>query len=102
MIVLKPADIYQLKKDDSFKARLETLTREIEVLRTKDAKTPQSVARVESQEPCFMCNGVDHLPKDCPTYFEMREHCNALGFPNRFKQQSQPNLNLSWRNNLGT
>ena len=52
-----------------------------------------------------MCNGVDHLPKDCPTYFEMRgmrENCNALGFPNRFNQQWQPNSNPSCRNNLGT
>ena len=49
-----------------------------------------------------MCNGVDHLPKDCPTYVEMREWCNALGFPNSFNQQWQPNLNLSWRNNLVT
>ncbi|KAL5564894.1 hypothetical protein UlMin_028058 [Ulmus minor] len=100
-----PAGIYQLKEEDSLKARLETLTREIEVLKTKDAKTPQPVARVESQEPCFMCNGVDHLPKDYPTYFEMREmreHCNALGFPNGFNQQWQPNSNPSWRNNLGT
>ena len=97
--------IYQLKEEDSLKTRLKTLTREIEVLKTKDVKTLQPVARVESQEPCFTCNGVDHLPKDCPTYFEMREmreHCNALGFPNRFNQQWQPNSNPSWRNNLGT
>ncbi|KAL5554757.1 hypothetical protein UlMin_042158 [Ulmus minor] len=97
-----PAGIYQLKEDDSLKARLEALTREIEVLKTKDAKTPQPVVRVESQEPCFMCNGVYHLPKDCPTYVEMREQCNALGFCNRFNQQWQPNPNLSWRSNQST
>ena len=96
------ADIYQLKEEDSLKAYLEILTREIEVLKTKDAKTSQPIARVESQEPCFMCNEVNHLPKDCPTYFKMREHCNALGFPNRFNQQWLLNSNLSWRNNLGT
>ena len=52
-----------------------------------------------------MCNGLDHLPKDCSTYFEMRElreHCNALGFLNRFNQQWQPNPNLSWRSNQST
>ena len=34
------AGIYQLKEEDSLKARLEALTKEIEVLKTKDAKTP--------------------------------------------------------------
>ena len=63
--------IYQLKEDDNLKAWLEVLTKEIEVLKTKDVKTPQPVARVEVQEPCFMCNEVDHLPKDCPTYLEI-------------------------------
>ena len=52
-----PAGIYQLKEEDSLKTRLEALTREIKVLKTKYAKTPQLVARVESQEPCFMYNG---------------------------------------------
>ena len=84
------ASIYQLNEDDSLRARLEALTREIEVLKTKDAKIPQPVARVESFEPYFMCSAVDHLPKDFPTYLEMREmreKCNALGFSNRFNQQ---------------
>ena len=72
-------------------------------MKTKDAKVSQPVARVESFEPCFMCNVVDHLPKDCSTYVEMRElreKCDILCFPNRFKQQWKPNPNLiSWRNN---
>ena len=49
-----------------------------------------------------MYNGVDHLPKDCPTYDGIREQCNALGFPNKFNQQWQPNPNLSWRSNQPT
>ena len=67
------ARIYQLKEEDSLKARLEVLTKEIVALKTKDSRAPQPVAMVESFEPCFMCSGVYHLPKDLPTYFEMKE-----------------------------
>ena len=45
------------------------------------------VARAESQEPCFVCGGMEHLAKDCPAYNEMRggyeEQCNALGAYNK-------------------
>ncbi|KAL5569788.1 hypothetical protein UlMin_026363 [Ulmus minor] len=105
------AGIYQLKEEDSLKARLEALTKEIEVLKTKDTRAPEPVARVESHEPCFMCNGLDHTPRECPTYFEIKEikeECNALGIPirktydpysNTFNPGWKNHLNFSWRSN---
>ncbi|KAL5556361.1 hypothetical protein UlMin_038597 [Ulmus minor] len=105
------AGIYQLKEEDSLKARLEALTKEIEVLKTKDARAPEPVARVESHEPCFMCNGLDHTPRECPTYFEIKEikeECNALGIPfrktydpysNTFNPGWKNHPNFSWRSN---
>ncbi|KAJ0011342.1 hypothetical protein Pint_32927 [Pistacia integerrima] len=74
--------IYQLREEDNLKAHLEVLTKEIEVLKMKDVRAPKPVARVESHEPCFMCNGVNHILRDCLTYFELREmkeECNNLG-----------------------
>ncbi|KAL5544935.1 hypothetical protein UlMin_008719 [Ulmus minor] len=103
--------IYQLREEDSLKARLEVLTKEIEVLKTKDARAPEPVARVESHEPCFMCNGLDHTPRECPTYFEIKEikeECNALGIPfrktydpysNTFNPGWKNHPNFSWRSN---
>ncbi|KAL5555253.1 hypothetical protein UlMin_037489 [Ulmus minor] len=103
--------IYQLKEEDSLKARLEALTKEIEVLKTKDARAPEPVARVESHGPCFMCNGLDHTPRECPTYFEIKEikeECNALGIPfrktydpysNTFNPGWKNHPNFSWRSN---
>ncbi|KAJ0083264.1 hypothetical protein Patl1_29973 [Pistacia atlantica] len=49
------AGIYQLREEDNLRARLEVLTKEIEVLKTKDVRAPGPVARIESHEPCFMC-----------------------------------------------
>ncbi|KAL5578110.1 hypothetical protein UlMin_019809 [Ulmus minor] len=105
------AGIYQLKEEDSLKARLEALTKEIEVLKTKDTRAPELVARVESHEPYFMCNGLDHTPRECPTYFEIKEineECNALGIPfrktydpysNTFNPGWKNHPNFSWRSN---
>ncbi|KAL5577989.1 hypothetical protein UlMin_019688 [Ulmus minor] len=105
------AGIYQLKEEYCLKACLEALTKKIEVLKTKDTRTPKLVARVESHEPCFMCNGLDHTPRECPTYFEIKEikeECNALGIPfrktynpysNTFNPGSKNHPNFSWRSN---
>lgn len=68
----QPFEIYQLKEEDILKACLKALIQEIEVLKTKDTNDPELIAMIDSHEPCFMCNGIDHVPKDCPTYFEMR------------------------------
>ncbi|KAL5577937.1 hypothetical protein UlMin_019636 [Ulmus minor] len=105
------AGIYQLKEEDSLKACLEALTKEIEVLKTKDTRAPEPIARVESHEPCFMCNRLDHTPRECPNYFEIKEikeECNALGIPfrktydpysNTFNPGWKNHPNFSWRSN---
>ena len=79
----RPTGIYHLREEDSLKAQVEVLTRELEALKTKDSRSTHTVARVEAQKTCFVCGGVEHLAQDCPTYGEMRgvyeEQCNALG-----------------------
>ena len=68
----RPAGIYQLREEDILKAQIESLTRQIEALKNKESRGIHMIARAESQEPCFVCGGVEHLAKDCPTYNEMR------------------------------
>ncbi|KAL5550610.1 hypothetical protein UlMin_000786 [Ulmus minor] len=58
-----------------------------------------------------MCNGLDHTPRECPTYFEIKEikeECNALGIPfrktydpysNTFNPDWKNHPNFSWRSN---
>ncbi|KAL5560284.1 hypothetical protein UlMin_036495 [Ulmus minor] len=58
-----------------------------------------------------MCNGLDHTPRECPTYFEIKEikeECNALGIPfrktydpysNTFNPGWKNHPNFSWRSN---
>ncbi|KAL5554316.1 hypothetical protein UlMin_041717 [Ulmus minor] len=90
------AGIYQLKEEDSLKARLEALTKEIEVLKTKDTRAPEPVARVESHEPCFMCNELDHTLRECLTYFEIKEikEENSALKGEILKQLKQVRINL--------
>ena len=94
--------IYHLREEDSLKAQVEVLTRELEALKTKDSRSTHTVARVEAQITCFVCGGVEHLAQDCPTYGEMRgvyeEQCNALGM---FRKPFSPyteTYNPGWRN----
>ena len=105
----RPAGIYQLREEDSLKAQIESLTRQIEALKTKESRGIHMIARAESQEPCFMCGGVEHLAKDCPTYNEMRgvyeEQCNALGvynkpFSNTYNPGWRNHPNFSWRDSI--
>ena len=102
----RPTGIYQLREEDSLKAQIECLTRQIEALKTKESRGIHMIARAESQEPCFVCGGVEHLAKDCPTYNEMRgvyeEQCNALGvynkpFSNTYNPGWRNHPNFSWR-----
>ncbi|EXB92318.1 ATP-dependent RNA helicase dhx8 [Morus notabilis] len=102
----RPAGIYQLREEDNLKAQIESLTRQIETLKTKEGRGIHMVARAELQEPCFVCGGVEHLAKDCPAYNEMRgvydKQCNALGsyykpFSNRYNPGWRNHPNFSWR-----
>ena len=106
----RPAGIYQLREEDNLKSQIESLTRQIETLKIKE-RGIHMVARAESQEPCFVCGRVEHLPKDCPTYNEMRgvykEQCNALGaydtpFSNTYNPSWRNHPNLSWRSSNQT
>ncbi|XP_022851015.1 uncharacterized protein LOC111372832 [Olea europaea var. sylvestris] len=94
--------IYQLRKEDSLKAKVEALTKEFETLRAKGSKPAQTVSRVESLGPCFVCGGVDHLAQECTTLFEMRgvyeEHCNALGTYRKPYSPFSESYNPGWHN----
>ncbi|XP_024018882.1 uncharacterized protein LOC112090862 [Morus notabilis] len=101
--------VYQLREEDSLKAQVEALTKQIEVLKSKDSKGPHMVARTEAHEPCFVCGGMGHLAQDCLTFGEMRgvykEQCNVLGtynkpngpFSNTYNDSWKHHPNFSWR-----
>ncbi|KAL5762934.1 hypothetical protein ACOSP7_019198 [Xanthoceras sorbifolium] len=60
----KAGGIYYLREEDNLKSQVEVLSRKLQALETKDSKIPQTVARVESQDNCFVCGGVDHLAQE--------------------------------------
>ncbi|XP_024027264.1 uncharacterized protein LOC112093315 [Morus notabilis] len=102
----RPVGIYQLREEDNLKAQIESLTRQIETLKTKEGRGIHMVARAEIQEPCFVYGGVEYLMKDCPAYNEMRrvyeEQYNALGsynkpFSNTYNPSWRNHPNFSWR-----
>ncbi|KAK4478709.1 hypothetical protein RD792_014207 [Penstemon davidsonii] len=94
--------IYYLKEEDNLKAQVEALTKKLKALETKDSQKPQQVARVESQDSCFICGGVDHLAQVCPRLGEMREvyeeQCNALGAYRKPFSPYSETYNPGWRN----
>ncbi|XP_024022405.1 uncharacterized protein LOC112091898 [Morus notabilis] len=101
--------VYQLREDDSLKAQVEALTKQIEALKSKDSKGPHMVGRTEAYEPCFIYGGEGHLAQDCHTSSEMRgvyeEQCNALGtykkpcgpFSKTYSPGWKNHPNFSWR-----
>ncbi|KAL5766048.1 hypothetical protein ACOSP7_016665 [Xanthoceras sorbifolium] len=108
----KAGGIYYLREEDNLKSQVEVLSRKLQALETKDSKIPQTVARVESQDNCFVCGGVDHLAQVCPTLSEMRgvyeEQCNSLGtygkpfspYSNTYNPGWRNHPNFSWKNDV--
>ena len=98
--------IYQLREEDNLKAQVESLTRQIETMKIKEGRGVHAVVKEESYEPCFVCGGIEHSPKDCPAFTEMKgvyeEQCNALGgfnrpFSNTYNPSWRNHPNFSWR-----
>ncbi|EXC32402.1 hypothetical protein L484_001628 [Morus notabilis] len=98
----RPVGVYQLREEDSLKAQVEALTKQIEALKSKDSKGPYMVARTEAHEPCLVCGGMGHLTQDCQTLSEMRgvyeEQCNALGTYKKPYGPFSESYNPSWKN----
>ncbi|XP_024027996.1 uncharacterized protein LOC112093551 [Morus notabilis] len=98
----RPAGIYQLRKEDSLKAQVEALTKQIEALKSKDSKGPNMVARTEAHELCLVCGGMGHLAQDCHTLSEMKgvyeEQCNAFGVYGKSYTPFSETYNPGWRN----
>ncbi|KAL5837028.1 hypothetical protein ACOSQ3_014197 [Xanthoceras sorbifolium] len=98
--------------DGTNRSKTGVLSRKLQALETKDSKVPQTVARVESQDNCFICGGVDHLAQVCPTLSEMRgvyeEQCNSLGtyrkpfspYSNTYNPGWRNHPNFSWKNDV--
>ncbi|GMN64571.1 hypothetical protein TIFTF001_033637 [Ficus carica] len=74
----RPAGVYQLREEDNLKAQIKSLTRHIEALKTKEGRGIHMVARAESQEPCFVCGGLEHLAKDCLVNYAPKYHAQSL------------------------
>ncbi|XP_060968410.1 uncharacterized protein LOC133035970 [Cannabis sativa] len=59
-------------------------------------------AKVEKQEPCFICGGTDHQPQECPSLSMLRggneEQCNALGDYKKTYNAYSNTYNPGWRN----
>ncbi|KAL5754159.1 hypothetical protein ACOSP7_022379 [Xanthoceras sorbifolium] len=88
--------------DGTNRSKTGVLSRKLQALETKDSKIPQTIARVESQDNCFVCGGVDHLAQVCPTLSEMRgvyeEQCNSLGTYRKPFSPYSDIYNPGWRN----
>ncbi|XP_060972545.1 uncharacterized protein LOC115717791 [Cannabis sativa] len=96
------AGVYQLKEEDSVKAQLEALKKQFEAFKTQEGKALQMAAKVEKQEPCFICGGTDHQPQECPSLSMLRgedeEQCNALGDYKKPYNAYSNTYNPGWRN----
>jgi hypothetical protein len=57
--------IYQLKEEDTMKAKLESLTKEIEALKLKGTVGAKQGYQAEIHEVCTVCHN-EHPIKDCP------------------------------------
>ncbi|XP_060965270.1 uncharacterized protein LOC133034238 [Cannabis sativa] len=95
--------VYQLKEEDSVKAQLEALKKQFEAFKTQEGKALQMAAKVEKQEPCFICGGTDHQPQECPSLSMLRggdeEQCNTLGDYKKPYNAYSNTYNPGWRNN---
>uniref|UniRef100_A0A2N9FL78 RNA-directed DNA polymerase n=1 Tax=Fagus sylvatica TaxID=28930 RepID=A0A2N9FL78_FAGSY len=93
--------IYQLKEEDTMKAKLESLTKEIEALKLKDTVGAKQGYQAEIHEVCTVCHN-EHPIKDCPLLPNLvgiyEEQCGAIG---NFKKPYSPyseTYNPGWKN----
>uniref|UniRef100_A0A2N9HMW5 RNA-directed DNA polymerase n=1 Tax=Fagus sylvatica TaxID=28930 RepID=A0A2N9HMW5_FAGSY len=93
--------IYQLKEEDTMKAKLESLTKEIEALKLKGTVGAKQGYQAEIHEVCTVCHN-EHPIKDCPLLPNLvgiyEEQCGAIG---NFKKPYSPyseTYNPGWKN----
>jgi hypothetical protein len=74
--------IYQLKKEDTMKAKLESLTKEMEALKLKGIVGAKQGYQAEIHEVCTVCHN-EHPIKDCPLLPNLvgiyEEQCGVIG-----------------------
>jgi hypothetical protein len=93
--------IYHLKEEDTMKAKLESLTKEIEAIKLKDTIGAKQGYQAEIHEVCTVCHN-EHPIKDCPLLPNLvgiyEEQCGAIG---NFKKPYSPyseTYNPGWKN----
>ena len=88
-----------MREEDSLKAQLEVVTRDLEALKARDGRA-YTAARVD--QACFVCGGIDHLVQECPTFLEMKgvyeAQCNAVGMYQKPYPTHSETYNPGWRN----
>ena len=94
--------IYQLKEEDSLKAQIVSLTREIDALKVKGVVDNKQVYQSEIHEKCKICNDIRHPTKDCPILRSMmgmyEERCGAISNYNKPYSPYFETYNPTWRN----
>lgn len=61
--------IYHLREENGWKAKVESLTRELEALKMKETTATHVISTANVPKSCFVCQEIDHLSQDCPTLF---------------------------------
>ena len=51
----RSAEIYQLREKDGLKAHIQSLTKQLEALKTKKGRCIHAIKKVEINERCFIC-----------------------------------------------
>ena len=91
-----------MKEEDSLKAQIVTLIREIDALKLKGVVSNKQVYQSEIHEECKICHDIGHPTKGCPILPSMvgiyEEYRGAISNYNRPYSPYLKTYNPTWRN----